>query len=885
MRLLISIALVLLSFLASAAEAQDQQRFALLIGNQKYVRAVGELENPHKDIGVVGSALGQIGFKDTQSRRDVSRDEMLFAVHELARKLRRAGKGAIGFLYYTGHGVSVSGENVLVPVNAQRTTDEELSVRGVRLAELLDILKREAPDAVMFVVLDACRNNIGGSRGAKGFAPVNDQRTGVVIAFATQAGATASDEGATSGPYAAALADEIVKPGLTDQAVFNAVRTRVATTTKGAQVPWTHDGLVGERVVFVSGAAVPTQPAMPPMSDSAPKEKLDTIAISPVAAELKRAIDTGTSAAVDAFLAKYPRTAEAGEAAIALRDFQRFEIAARLNTERAYLDYLGDPPSGLRKEEAERRIVALRQAEEERICRGTAKEALTARSGVEKLGCVPRGDHWLGTENLQFSICMRGSPEARAADALRRKDDVTTCDLTVKENAAWRSASQANTPDALRRFMADFPKSQRLAEARQRFNAFAKAAFDAAVKTNGRDGWWDFLQRFSDSDLVGEAKQRYEQVTKAQNARDDDAFKKAFDVDRSQDYDAYLAQFCRPPTKPATGKAPSEPCRHEKAARDRLIGLKQFEQIKGKGNRQQLDTFLRQFGQSRFAAVVRSEIAAIEEANLQRTCDAYVKAALDALAAYAEEQKQASIPCASVEGERWSGNAANHLSYCRQASEAQRRAEAHARRDAIEVCSRPRRDQQAWRSAEDRNSIDSFAAYRARWPEGQSFAQATTRLSELCERQWGKSAASGKWNEIEVYATGACRDFKRQAEASKRMKSIDDREWGRANGSKSRAGYAAYISATGGSVENQRAKSGEGSLRRDSAVREKGTGARADVASEAIDEFDACAAARTSQDVEAIEEFLEDSPKSRCAGEIKARLTKLQAAARVRGRD
>jgi caspase domain-containing protein len=117
---------------------------------------------------------------------------------------------------------------VLIPKNVETTTEAELNVRGVRLTEVVDILKNNAPDAVHFVVLDACRNNIRGQKGAKGFVPVNDQRAGVVLAFATAAGQTASDDGASSGPYVAALADEIVVP----QAVFNSVRSRVVTSDR-----------------------------------------------------------------------------------------------------------------------------------------------------------------------------------------------------------------------------------------------------------------------------------------------------------------------------------------------------------------------------------------------------------------------------------------------------------------------------------------------------------------------------------------------------------------------------------------------------------------------------------------------------------------------------
>src|SRR5262245_1206936 len=246
------VAIVLL-LLPAAAFAQVEKRVALLIGNQGYTDTVGPLQNPHKDIALIGRALTEVGFNVLDPLKDATRDDMLFGIYELAGRLRQAGPGAVGFLYYTGHGVSVGVDNVLVPKNVRSTSDAELDVRGVKLGEILDILKRGAPDAVHFVVLDACRNNIRGKKGAKGFVPVSEYRTGVVLAFATAAGETASDEGTSSGPYAAALSEEIVKPGHNDQMVFNTVRARVVAATRG-QKPWTHDGLVRDRIVYTAEA-------------------------------------------------------------------------------------------------------------------------------------------------------------------------------------------------------------------------------------------------------------------------------------------------------------------------------------------------------------------------------------------------------------------------------------------------------------------------------------------------------------------------------------------------------------------------------------------------------------------------------------------------------
>ena len=73
-----------------------------------------------------------------------------------------------------------------------------------------------------------------------------------MVAFAAEPGKTASDIGQGSGPYASALAAELVKPGQNDLLMFHNVRVAVMDNTKGDQVPWTEDGIQRrERVLFV----------------------------------------------------------------------------------------------------------------------------------------------------------------------------------------------------------------------------------------------------------------------------------------------------------------------------------------------------------------------------------------------------------------------------------------------------------------------------------------------------------------------------------------------------------------------------------------------------------------------------------------------------------
>ena len=131
-------------------------------------------------------------------------------------------------------------------------------MQGVKQSEVLAILRGEAPNAAHYLVLDACRHTLQGARGGKGFVPVG-QQSGVLVAFAAEPGKTASDIGQGSGPYAAALATELVKPGQSDLIMFHNVRVAVMDKTKGDQVPWTEDGI--QRRHRIKLGVEPTPPA------------------------------------------------------------------------------------------------------------------------------------------------------------------------------------------------------------------------------------------------------------------------------------------------------------------------------------------------------------------------------------------------------------------------------------------------------------------------------------------------------------------------------------------------------------------------------------------------------------------------------------------------
>jgi len=175
--------------------AQSEKRIALLIGNRAYDASVGVLKNPHNDIAVVGEALAKQGFEVLPTIKDARRSAILSAVRELARRLNAAGAGAIGFLYYSGHGAAEKDTNVnyLIPIDASDPGTSAFWDDSIKLDDILKLLDG-ARSAAKFIVFDACRNELQlpTKDTTKGLVPVAEQQ-GMFIAYASAPGRTASD--------------------------------------------------------------------------------------------------------------------------------------------------------------------------------------------------------------------------------------------------------------------------------------------------------------------------------------------------------------------------------------------------------------------------------------------------------------------------------------------------------------------------------------------------------------------------------------------------------------------------------------------------------------------------------------------------------------------
>jgi uncharacterized caspase-like protein len=144
-------AVVLLLLLLPTA-VQAQKRVALVVGNSSYQHA-GELANPKNDAADMAASLRSVGFQVLEGY-DLNKAALDRKIRDFATALRGA---QAGLFFYAGHGLQVSGQNYIVPVDAELTTEAALDFEMVRLELVHRTMERAAPTNILF--LDACRNN------------------------------------------------------------------------------------------------------------------------------------------------------------------------------------------------------------------------------------------------------------------------------------------------------------------------------------------------------------------------------------------------------------------------------------------------------------------------------------------------------------------------------------------------------------------------------------------------------------------------------------------------------------------------------------------------------------------------------------------------------
>ncbi len=247
-------------FLSGSAQANRGKAVALVIGNSAY-QHTSPLANPKNDAIDVGEALRRHKF-EVISGFDLDKAGMDKRIREFADRVRGA---SVSVFFFAGHGLQVSGQNYLVPVDAKLSTAAALDWEMVRLDLIHRSMEREVATNILFV--DACRNNpltrnlerAMGTRSVEighGLAQV-EAGVGTLVSFSTQPGNVALDGTGRNSPFAGALVKHMGASKDDLSAILIAVRNDVMKETQRKQVPWEHSALTGR---FYFGGPAPAGP-------------------------------------------------------------------------------------------------------------------------------------------------------------------------------------------------------------------------------------------------------------------------------------------------------------------------------------------------------------------------------------------------------------------------------------------------------------------------------------------------------------------------------------------------------------------------------------------------------------------------------------------------
>src|SRR5437016_2883928 len=248
---------LVLSLMPGAARAE--KRIALVVGNAAY--QAGALATPANDAGLIAQTLQAAGF-DVVGARDLDQDSLRRALRDFLEKAAAAGPDTVAFIYVSGYGLQLEGENYFVPIDAKVARDSDVAAEALRLSDYLRPLAALKLKASI-VVLDAARSNPfvkSGSPLAGGLALVEPE-PGLLIAFNAAPGTVAPEGQGPYGAYAQALAEMMREGGLPLAGVFDRARLRVNEVTKGAEVPW-HASKLETSLVFFERASDAPPPAV-----------------------------------------------------------------------------------------------------------------------------------------------------------------------------------------------------------------------------------------------------------------------------------------------------------------------------------------------------------------------------------------------------------------------------------------------------------------------------------------------------------------------------------------------------------------------------------------------------------------------------------------------
>ena len=342
--------------LVSRPHAEDaERRIALVLGNAAY--QVAPLSTSTNDAGLIAQTLQAAGF-DVVGARDLDQEALRRAFRDFQEKAANSGPNTVAFVYLSGYGLQLEGENYFVPVDARITSAADVAAQAIRLSDYTRALVALNLKASIFV-FDAARKNpfsISGEPLAGGLALV-EPGPRALVAFNAAPGTVAPEQSGPYGSYAQALAEMMREGGLSLNDVFERTRLRVSELTRGAEVPWNAARMETSFVFFERSPDAP----VPVAEEDGERARVRSRPLAELGAgnAYMAVLERDTLEGYEDFLAAYPDDPMARRVraiVAARREAITWRETCLAETAEAYWSYLRRYPHGLHSADARRRL-------------------------------------------------------------------------------------------------------------------------------------------------------------------------------------------------------------------------------------------------------------------------------------------------------------------------------------------------------------------------------------------------------------------------------------------------------------------------------------------------------------------------------------------------
>ena len=258
----------------------NEKRKAMVIGMSDY-GANRSLENTLNDADDIADVFTRLGFEVTLLKNNDLRN----LTNNLTAWYKTIERNDMAVFYFAGHGLELEGQNYLIPVDAEMSSQTDVRFSTLNVNQVLGNMEEKGV-VMKLIILDACRDNpfkrswnLERGKNAQGLAGMEAPK-GTYIAFAASPGATAQDGGKynlRNGVFTHFLKQELLKVGATIDEIFNNVTGDVADLTHEQQTPFRNSSLRAN-YYFIPRAdnPPPNKPASviadnPPPNNPAPK--------------------------------------------------------------------------------------------------------------------------------------------------------------------------------------------------------------------------------------------------------------------------------------------------------------------------------------------------------------------------------------------------------------------------------------------------------------------------------------------------------------------------------------------------------------------------------------------------------------------------------------